>query len=180
MRIRQVKPAFWEDARLSGLSERTRLFYIGLWMLADDAGWLEWDPIEAARNLYGYEARKPRERRVQAMFEELQDAGRVVLYPCGHACVPRLADHQRLGGATKQVRTFEREHQGCPRVPGEPPRVPDINPPLPARNGKGLGDGQVGNVKERLGTVARAKREETNGEFATRLAEAGFDKAKLA
>jgi hypothetical protein len=40
VRIRQVKPAFWADSRLAELPERTRLFYIGLWMIADDAGWL--------------------------------------------------------------------------------------------------------------------------------------------
>ena len=52
MRIRQVKPAFWTDARIAALPAPARLFYIGLWMVADDAGWLRWDPSQIANELY--------------------------------------------------------------------------------------------------------------------------------
>jgi hypothetical protein len=137
VRIRQVKPSFWGDSRLATMPERTRLFYIGLWMLADDGGWLRWDPVEAGRDLYGYEPRRSREKRVEAMFGELADAGRVVLYPCGHAHVPRLGEHQRLSGATKQVRSVEREHSLCPAVSRD-------NPHSPARNGTERNDMERG------------------------------------
>lgn len=160
MRIRQVKPAFWSDARLAELPERTRLFYIGLWMIADDAGWFRWDPIEVARDLYGYESRVLRERRVSAMFASLTATGRVILHPCGHAFVPRMTTHQRLSGVAKQVQTSWKEHQTCiapqlPADPREPPQVPadprhgkerereqELEQGM-ERNGKGTGKGRA-------------------------------------
>lgn len=158
MRIRQIKPAFWSDARLAGLPEATRLFYIGLWMIADDAGWLRWDAIEVARDLYGYETRARRERRTAVMFEALIADERVVLHLCGHAEIPRMTTHQRLSGPTKQVQSALNEHlKNCrPAIPRQSPRESrDVDsrgsPLLPAdprperngtvRNRKGNGKG---------------------------------------
>lgn len=136
-----MKPAFWSDSRLAEVPEATRLFYIGLWMIADDAGWLRWDAVEVSRDLYGYEGRAKRERRTARMFDELKDARRVVLHPCGHAEVPKLAEHQHLAGATKQVRSALNEHmKGCvspsPAVPRDDPQVPDVPRPVKVRSGK--------------------------------------------
>ncbi len=71
MRIRQVKPSFWSDSVLSGLPEATRLFYIGTWCLADDAGWLDCNIPEIAHQLYGYGARTAREAKVTKMLATL-------------------------------------------------------------------------------------------------------------
>jgi hypothetical protein len=148
VRIRQVKPAFWADARMAELPESVRLFYIGLWMQADDAGWFRWDPIEVARDLYGYEGRAKRERRVPQMFQALVDAGRVVLHDCGHAEVPRMADHQRFASLDKRVRTVFVEHsRDCPQVPAGPREAPLVHGT--ERNGKGT----VRNVEERNGSA---------------------------
>lgn len=142
MRIRQVKPAFWSDARIAELPDAVRLFYIGLWMEADDAGWFRWDPVEVARDLYGFEGRARRERRVAAMFQALCEAGRITLHPCGHAEVPTLTTHQRLAGPEKQVKTALTEHA---RVCNAPPRVPPQVPADPrhgtVREGRGNGKG---------------------------------------
>jgi hypothetical protein len=146
MRIRQVKPAFWTDSTIAGLPPAVRLFYIGLWMLADDAGYLRFDTPQIANELYGYESRKKREREVDAFANSLIEEGRVVLYGCGHAFIPHLTDHQRLSGETHRVVSVKREHEGCTRSPASPrtsPLVPDT-----VRNGRGT----VGNVKERNGT----------------------------
>lgn len=130
MRIRQIKPAFWSDSKLAELPEGTRLFYVGLWMLADDAGWLAWDPAEAAHELYGYETRAKRERRVVEMFATLAARGRVVLHPCGHAFLPNLVEHQRLAGMTKRVESTWKDHQRCTPAkakdepPADPPHIP--------------------------------------------------------
>lgn len=168
MRIRQIKPAFWSDSKLAELPEATRLFYVGLWMLADDAGWISWDPAEAAHELYGYETRSRRERRVVAMLDELRIKGRVILHPCGHLEVPKLADHQRLAGPTKQVRTVFSEHlKACiaakkeapsdppPHVPADPRDFPLI--PDPVRNGKERNGNRNGNGQERSGSRAQAR-----------------------
>lgn len=37
-RIRSIKPEFWEDEKIGSLPIPCRLFYIGLWNLADDQG----------------------------------------------------------------------------------------------------------------------------------------------
>lgn len=182
MRIRQVKPEFWSDPKIAELPERTRLFYIGLWGLADDGGWLRWDVTEAGGELYRYEGRRARERRCQTMFDELVAAGRVKTFPCGHAWIPNLKKHQHLAGATKQVHTFEREHSMCP-------------PPEPAEDGGGpekpadtrgdprspalvrLGNGQVSQGKVGKGKgAAAASGAASPSEFQERMAAAGLAK----
>lgn len=152
-----MKPAFWADSRLAELPEPTRLFYIGLWMIADDAGWLRWDPIEVARDLYGYDGRAKRERRSTAMFDELLRAGRVILHPCGHAEVPKLANHQHLSVVAKQVRTVNNEHlREC--GPASPAQTRG-NPPSPVdpRPVNGTDVDMDGNGTDRVGKgTARA------------------------
>lgn len=145
-----MKPAFWNDSRLAALPESTRLFYIGLWMIADDAGWLRWDAVEVARDLYGYETRTRRERRVGTMFVGLVESGRVILHPCGHAEIPKMPEHQRLAGPTRQVRTEYNAHsRDCLRAPADP----RTSPLSPARNGK-----EQEQVRERSGTVRNGTR----------------------
>lgn len=155
MRIRQVKPAFWSDARVASLPEGTRLFYIGLWMVADDVGWFRWDPIEVSRDLYGYDSRIKREKRVVTMFDALAAVGRVVLQDCGrHAIVPTLPEHQHLAGATKQVRTAYAEHakECLPAMTRDDPHSP-----ADARSGNGKERVMVGNGSVSQGNgVARA------------------------
>lgn len=109
MRIRQIKPSFWTDPHISDLAEPTRLFYIGCWMLADDAGWLRWDTREVGNELYGYETVRRRESKVERMLAELVAAGRVRQYDCGHVEVPTLTAHQHVG--PRRTDTAYREHQ---------------------------------------------------------------------
>lgn len=143
MRIRQVKPSFFKDPLMAELSPAVRLFYVGLWMLADDAGWFRWDAAEVGNELYGYEPRGRRERNVTAYLDDLVSRGRVERFPCGHISVPTLIDHQRLAGLTKQVRTVYREHEKecIPRLPADPRNSPQS--PGTVRNGIGKGTGTV-------------------------------------
>jgi len=153
VRIRQIKPSFWQDSRIAALPPAARLFYVGLWMVADDAGYLRWDTVEVANELYGYEGRKRRERDVASFMERLVEVGRVELYPCGHARIPTLTDHQRLAGETKQVRTVEKEHRNCPRIPaGDAPRESPLVPDT-----ERLGKERKGNGSVRNGQSSRAR-----------------------
>lgn len=176
MRIRQVKPSFFKDPVMAELSPAVRLFYVGLWMLADDAGWLRWDAAEVGNELYGYEPRGRRERNAVAYLETLVTKKRVALYPCGHVFIPRFTDHQRLAGLTKQVRTVAKDHEKCPapEIPADPrddPQSPD-----PVRNGSGKGTGTDGgkerNGSEQVGAPARdvegPNEGETESEFRRR------------
>lgn len=130
MRIRQVKPEFFKDGTVAKLSIAGRLTYIGLWMLADDAGWLRLDEPSIALELFGYETRARREKIVAAVVAELLELERIVAFECGHARIPTFRDHQRFAGSTKQVFTIEKEHGKCPRVPAVPGgEVPDAPPP---------------------------------------------------
>ena len=140
MRIRQVKPAFWTDGKTGRLPAATRLFYIGTWMLADDAGWFEWSPSEIGAELYPFEGAASRERRIATMGEELDRIGCIVVYTCGHAEVPHLVEHQHLAGETRRVYTAHKRHLNeCPAYSRGFPRFP-----APVRLGQvRSGNGQV-------------------------------------
>ena len=170
MRIRQVKPAFWSDPHLATLSEATRLFYIGAWMVADDAGWLKLDVAEVAHDLYGYENRSRRERRVAAMYAELVAAGRIVEHPCGHSEIPTLVEHQRLSGTTKQVRTVFNEHlkqcvAATPRDLPQVPAGPRVSPPGKERNGIGTERLEERSGTERNGNAGASANDDGETEF---------------
>lgn len=98
MRIRQIRPEFFTDPVMAELSPTVRLTYIGLWCVADDAGWLTWDVPQIGAQLFPFEGAKRRERELGLALERLSEAKRVVLYPCGCLHIPHLVDHQKIGG----------------------------------------------------------------------------------
>lgn len=98
MRIRQVRPEFWTDEVMAGLPPAVRLFYIGLWNVSDDAGWMEWRVSRIGAVLFPYESARRRERDIERWSEALVGAGRLVVHDCGCAEVPTLAKHQRVTG----------------------------------------------------------------------------------
>lgn len=165
MRIRQVKPSFWVDHKLAPLNDETRLFYIGVWMLADDAGWFRWSVHETAAALYPYLNPKARERKVERALTALsamEGEPKLVLHECGHAHVPKLAEHQRVSNE-KRVLTYEREHLTCPpRLPagtlGEP-RIPSVPPP--GKVGKGKEMERDGSASAREATPSKMGPERT-------------------
>lgn len=63
-RIRQIKPSFFKDPDMAALTPPVRLFYVGLWCLADDAGYYRWDVAEVGIELFGFDGpaggRRPR------------------------------------------------------------------------------------------------------------------------
>ncbi len=136
MRIRSIKPEFWEDEDVANLAPSARLFFIGLWNLADDGGYLRWSVTEVGAALYRFEPRGRRERNVTAFMDVLTEAGMVRILDCGrHALVPNLPKHQRLSGEAKQVHTFGREHDSCSAetvlaavatIPEDPRRSPQV------------------------------------------------------
>jgi hypothetical protein len=98
VRIRQVRPEFWTDEVMAALAPAVRLFYIGLWNIADDAGWMEWRVSRIGAVLFPYESSKRRERDIAAWSDRLVEAGRLVIHPCGCAVIPTLSKHQRVTG----------------------------------------------------------------------------------
>lgn len=142
-RIRQIKPSWWLDKELhTRLTADVREFYIGLWQLADDAGWFEWDAVRIGAELYPYSGTAKRERNVATWtiaLEKLQpEAPHLVRYTCGHAVVPKMPDHQRIAG--KQTFTNRDKHRECRGVSRCEPKSATDSP------------GRVGNGRESNGT----------------------------
>lgn len=145
MRIRQVKPAFWSDVTTAAMVslDDTALFYIGLWMEADDAGYLRWEPRQIAAELYPYQDIVQREAAVMRHKAELESVGRLRVFKCGHAVVPKLVDHQHFAAPDKRVFTYRREHESEPTR--RSPRVPAVPRLSPQRSVKGSeGQGRLG------------------------------------
>jgi hypothetical protein len=114
-RIRQIKPSWFLDKELRrGTSAEAREFYVGLWMLADDEGYLAWDVERVAAELYPYDATARRERNVVKWAEQLMALNpgnpHLVVYDCGHASVPKMKQHQRVAGTRSEgTRNAHRE-----------------------------------------------------------------------
>lgn len=111
MRIRQIRPGFVKDRVVASWPLPSRLLYVLLWMLADDAGWLEWDLVEIGAELFPYESAKYRERHLPTWAAPIVESGRVVLHDCGCAQIPKLPDHQKIGGRQSfSCLEYHREH----------------------------------------------------------------------
>jgi hypothetical protein len=138
-----VKPDFWRDRLMADLPAEGRLFYIGLWMEADDAGWLRWRPDEIAADLYPYRSVRVRERHARLWGARLVDMERLVLHPCGHGFIPKLIKHQLSQGGNRS-RYVEGEHASC-TVESVPVRTDTSVYGREGREGKGKeGEGNDG------------------------------------
>ena len=154
MRIRQVKPELWTDPVTARFSDAAIRLYIGLWTMADDAGYLEWDEEQIGALLYAYVAPRGRVKRINKAAGEIVESGRMTVLDCGHALIPTMPKHQRFS-SSKRVITEKKKHDArmCPHLPApshDSPQVPETE-----RNGMGT----VGerNGKERNGSAdARA------------------------
>lgn len=153
MRIRQVRPEFWSDAKVGRLPDAVRLFYIGLWNLADDEGWLAWDAADAGALLYPFRAVARRERELTTWLDELAAETRVERWSCGCVQVLRLAEHQRISGvkSTKARDAHKQHHSTATQIPLSDKQSPrngsDKQSPLsdkPVRVGNVSGYGREG------------------------------------
>jgi len=164
LRIRQIKPAFWIDRPMRMLDPAYQMLYIGLWQVADDAGYFPWRPDEIADVLHladwivtdGVTA-----------IDQLPGEKRVVIDECDrHAHLTRLVAHQWFAGPTRRVYRHEREHRReCvgDDVPGpgthahsasSSPTEPGGARESPRREGKRVGEGVGKRVGEGVGGPA--------------------------
>lgn len=158
MRIRQIRPEFFTDPVVSRLPVSTRLTYIGLWCIADDAGWFRWDEAQIGAVLLPYDHPKHREAAIQKDMGRLAEVGRLKFHECGCVEIPTLAKHQRSGGKPSFVARDEhrKRHSTDGPVPIQTKTV----------------------VTERNVTVGNGtERPVQTGEFKTRMAESGLKPA---
>src|SRR5215475_4054471 len=74
-RIRTIKPAFFDNEELAALPSLTRLFFIGLWTVADREGRLEDRPLRLRAQILPYD-----EADADAMLTQLDRAGFIQRY----------------------------------------------------------------------------------------------------
>lgn len=110
MRTRAVRPGFWEDSTMAELPISARLTYVGLWCLADDAGYFELNVREIGGALYRHEPRGAVDKRVREAIERLVELERVTLLACGrHAVIPTLPNYRYNAG--EQLFTTQKKHR---------------------------------------------------------------------
>jgi hypothetical protein len=100
LRIRTIKPEFFEDETIGSLSRDARLLVIGTFLLADDEGLLRWSPPYIRSNLFMYDD-DLKETRVSHLMAEVVDAEIVVPYIGGKTQAPmawvvKFRVHQRI------------------------------------------------------------------------------------
>lgn len=163
-RIRQIKPSWFLDKELRrGSTAEAREFYVGLWMLADDEGFLIWDVERVAAELYPYDPTTRRERNVAKWAGQLMALSptnpHLVVYDCGHGYVPKMKQHQRVAGTRSEgIRNAHRDR--CRDVS----RRTSLQVATPSHGRELVG---VGNVEE--GTVVTPGRAPDDAPGGTRF-----------
>jgi len=83
-RDRLIRAEFWADSYFFRLSAIQKLFFIGLWGLAEDSGCLEDDPFIFKHQLFGSPAdKKITEEVLDGWKNELIQAGKLIPYQVG-------------------------------------------------------------------------------------------------
>lgn len=108
-RTRLIRPEFFADELMASASIPSRLVYIGLWTMCDDAGFFERKPRQIAAALFPYDGQAHRQRVTDKALAELEALGRVRYLECGlHATVPTLPRHGQKGGTKSE--TYRSRH----------------------------------------------------------------------
>ena len=138
MRGRYLMREYWSDSALfTRLTAEVRELYQGLWMLADDEGWMPRDVAGIGAALYRVEDRKAREDLVRGGLDRLKARGRVESYRCGCLFLPAVARYPRAGKKTTEHSANHQTHlKGFepPTSNGFKRIQTDLNPsPVPTR-----------------------------------------------
>jgi hypothetical protein len=110
MRGRYLMREYWSDSDLfTKLTADEREFYQGLWMLADDDGWLPRDIVGIGGAIFQYLDRKPREALVTERLATLARMGKVRSLRC---CLflPTVPRYPRAGKKTTVHHDAHRTH----------------------------------------------------------------------
>lgn len=111
---------------MTTLTAPEREWYLLTALWADDAGYLDWNVETNAGDLYRFEGRRVRERKVRAYAAKLAESRRFVDLGCGHAVMPRVGKRPRSGGREWGVMVA---HKACPTEPPDPVLWPAASAP---------------------------------------------------
>jgi hypothetical protein len=166
MRGRYIMREYWSDSDLFlRLDAAQRELYVGLWMLADDDGWLPRDVPAIAGALFRYEDREPREAKVRSGLSRLGDLGKVKSHRCGCLYLPAVSKYPRAGRKSTEHGDIHKAHQTHSnglavntkdiQTVSNPSPVPSrpfpSRPSAPAREGINPEPTKKGGLKDRLG-----------------------------
>ena len=84
---------------------------VGLWMLADDDGWLPRNVPEIAGALMRFEDRAPRETKTRLTLRRLGAMGKVSSYRCGCLYLPAVTKYPRAGKKSAEHHQNHKSHQ---------------------------------------------------------------------
>lgn len=158
-RIRTIKPEFWTDSKIVGLSPLARLLFIGCWNFADDYGALAADPVQLKLRVLPAEPCDP-----QDLVDELLSAGLLRLVTNGDETfwiVAGWEKHQKVDRRSKS--TFGDPDTWEPSEPSPKPAELRRVPPSPAESSRRKGREGKGREKPIVGTADA----DTDGEFET-------------
>ncbi len=143
-RIRTIKPEFFTSEDIVSLSPLARLLYIAIWCEADKEGRLVWKPVTFKLRYF------PGDNcDVQAMCQEIVDAGLVVLYGEGLAVIPSFKAHQHINPRESESNLPE------PTVPTRKSRVGTRQTRDSDAQGGREGKGKEGKGKEHASGACR-------------------------
>ena len=117
MRARNIKPGFFLNEYLSACSPHARLLFIGLWMLADREGRLEYRPKQIGASIFPYE----KGLDVEKLLGELENV---------QGDHPFIIRYQVEGKSYIQVVNFKKHQQPNPKEKAS--ELPPPPPPSPS------------------------------------------------
>jgi hypothetical protein len=153
MRIRSVKPEFWQDERLARLPHVTRLLFIGLWGIADDEGRLRGNPLFIRAQVFPYEPHAD----VETALAELENAGLIVRYEADSEAfvwVRNFRKHQKIDTRLKS------------KLPAPPKSASEKKKPAPHADSRQLHADSAGDstpVHADFSPIGAGSREQVTG-----------------
>ena len=102
MRIRTIKPDFWESESLGRISRNARLLFIGLWNLADDSSRAREHSRYLANTLFPYD--EDALELIPSWLAELEAEGCIVRYQVNgshYLYIPNFLKHQKIDRPSK-------------------------------------------------------------------------------
>lgn len=101
MRIRTIKPEFWTDSTMVSLPRDVRLFFVGLWNVADDFGYFRDDADQLKLQIFPGDS----DIDVSELLEVLIASGRIDRFEDSEGVrflkIAKWEDHQRVDKPTK-------------------------------------------------------------------------------
>jgi len=102
MRQRMIKPEFFSSETLAECTHTARLLFVGLWVIADDAGNLKYSPRKIASQLFPYDGIAP--EQVAQALAELEQIGCIKGYENGgemYINIPNFLTFQTINRPSK-------------------------------------------------------------------------------